>query len=50
MCNHPAFSIEPWCLRSTDLDLDVLAQAESVFALAWSRDHRNDRDLHPADG
>jgi alpha,alpha-trehalose phosphorylase len=32
--NHPAFTVEPWCLRATDLDLTVLAQAESVFALA----------------
>jgi alpha,alpha-trehalose phosphorylase len=31
--NHPAFTIEPWCLRATDLDLEVLAQTESVFAL-----------------
>ncbi|MHB1536326.1 MAG: glycoside hydrolase family 65 protein [Acidimicrobiales bacterium] len=33
MINHPAFSVEPWCLRATDLDLAVLAQSESVFAL-----------------
>src|SRR6185295_7528824 len=31
---HPAFSVEPWCVRETHLDLDVLAQTESVFALA----------------
>jgi alpha,alpha-trehalose phosphorylase len=31
---HPAFTVEPWCLRATDLELAVLAQAESVFALA----------------
>jgi alpha,alpha-trehalose phosphorylase len=31
---HPAFAIEPWCLRETGLDLDVLAQTESVFALS----------------
>jgi alpha,alpha-trehalose phosphorylase len=31
---HPAFSVEPWSVRETRLDLDVLAQAESVFALA----------------
>jgi alpha,alpha-trehalose phosphorylase len=31
---HPAFTIEPWSLRETRLDLDVLAQTESVFALA----------------
>jgi DNA-binding CsgD family transcriptional regulator len=29
-----AFTIEPWNLRETHLDLDVLAQTESVFALA----------------
>ena len=34
MINHPAFSVEPWCLRATDLELAVLAQSESVFALA----------------
>jgi len=32
--SHPAFAVEPWCLRETHLDLDVLAQTESVFALA----------------
>jgi alpha,alpha-trehalose phosphorylase len=31
---HPAFQIEPWSLRETDLDLEMLAQTESVFALA----------------
>jgi alpha,alpha-trehalose phosphorylase len=31
--NHPAFKVEPWCLRATDLDLAVLAQTESIFAL-----------------
>ena len=34
MINHPAFRVEPWCLRSTALDVEVLAQAESLFALA----------------
>jgi alpha,alpha-trehalose phosphorylase len=34
MITHPAFSVEPWSLRETRLDLDVLAQTESVFALA----------------
>ena len=33
MINHPLFAVEPWCLRATDLDLAVLAQTESVFAL-----------------
>jgi alpha,alpha-trehalose phosphorylase len=31
---HPAFPVEPWCLRATYLDLDVLAQSESLFTLA----------------
>jgi len=31
---HRAFAVEPWSLRETELDLDVLAQTESVFALA----------------
>ncbi len=34
MISHAAFGAEPWCLRENDLDLDVLAQSESVFALA----------------
>ena len=34
MIDHPAFAVEPWCLRATDLDLNVLAQSESVFALS----------------
>jgi alpha,alpha-trehalose phosphorylase len=31
---HPAFAIEPWSLREVGLDLDVLAQTESLFALS----------------
>jgi alpha,alpha-trehalose phosphorylase len=31
---HPGFAIEPWAVRETELDLDKLAQTESVFALA----------------
>jgi len=31
---HPAFAVEPWSVRETELDLAVLAQTESVFALA----------------
>ncbi|MGI8810355.1 MAG: glycoside hydrolase family 65 protein [Acidimicrobiales bacterium] len=32
---HPRYSLEEtWCVRETTLDLDVLAQSESVFALA----------------
>ena len=34
MISHPAFSCEPWSLCETGLDLDVLAQSESVFALS----------------
>jgi len=32
--SHPAYTVEPWSVRETQLDLDVLAQSESVFALA----------------
>jgi alpha,alpha-trehalose phosphorylase len=31
---HPAFPVEPWAVRETELDLERLAQTESVFALA----------------
>jgi alpha,alpha-trehalose phosphorylase len=31
---HPAFAVEPWCVRETELDLNVLSQSESVFALS----------------
>ena len=34
MIKHPVFHVEPWCLREKALDLDVLAQTESVFALS----------------
>jgi alpha,alpha-trehalose phosphorylase len=34
MITHPAFAVDPWSLRETALDLEVLAQTESVFALA----------------
>ncbi len=34
MLAHPAFRVEPWALRETELDLDRLAQTESVFALS----------------
>ncbi|HEY6317803.1 MAG TPA: glycosyl hydrolase family 65 protein [Acidimicrobiia bacterium] len=34
MIRHPAFSYEPWRLHEEYLDLDTLAQTESVFALA----------------
>jgi len=29
-----AYTVEPWCVRETRLDLDALAQSESVFALS----------------
>jgi alpha,alpha-trehalose phosphorylase len=29
-----SYAVEPWAVRETDLDLDVLAQSESVFALS----------------
>jgi alpha,alpha-trehalose phosphorylase len=31
---HPAFTVEPWSVTEDSLNLDVLAQSESVFALA----------------
>ncbi len=34
MIDHPAFAVEPWALRETELSLDVIAQAGSAFALA----------------
>ena len=34
MIAHPAFEVDPWSVRENHLDLDVLAQTESVFALA----------------
>ena len=34
MIRHPAFELEPWALRETQLDLDRIAQTESVFALS----------------
>ncbi|MFJ2738153.1 glycoside hydrolase family 65 protein [Streptomyces sp. NPDC087440] len=34
MISHPAYDIEPWCLRETELNLGLLAQSESVFALS----------------
>jgi len=30
---NPAFTVEPWAIRETELDLDMLAQTESMFAL-----------------
>ena len=34
MIAQGAFAVEPWALRETFLDLELLAQSESVFALA----------------
>jgi alpha,alpha-trehalose phosphorylase len=34
MIEHPAYTLEPWALREDRLDLNVLAQSESVFALS----------------
>jgi alpha,alpha-trehalose phosphorylase len=34
MIRHSTFAVEPWTIRETALDLDVLAQTESLFALA----------------
>src|SRR6202163_2648630 len=34
MILNPSFTVEPWCVRATTLDLDVLAQTESLFALS----------------
>ncbi len=34
MIGHHAFPVEPWAVRETTLDLERLAQTESVFALA----------------
>jgi alpha,alpha-trehalose phosphorylase len=34
MIQHRCFRVEPWAVRETELDLDVLAQSESLFAVA----------------
>jgi alpha,alpha-trehalose phosphorylase len=34
MIEHHAFPVEPWGVRETALDLDMLAQTESIFALS----------------
>ena len=33
MISHSFYAVEPWSLRETEFDLDVLGQSESVFAL-----------------
>ncbi|HEY2441631.1 MAG TPA: glycosyl hydrolase family 65 protein [Streptosporangiaceae bacterium] len=34
MIRQAAFAVEPWCVTEAELNLDVLAQSESVFALS----------------
>ena len=34
MIEHPAFSLEEWSVRETELDFGTLAQCESIFALS----------------
>ncbi|MEV0408535.1 glycosyl hydrolase family 65 protein [Actinoallomurus sp. NPDC050550] len=34
MIRQTAYTVEPWCVREQTLDLDMLAQSESVFALS----------------
>jgi trehalose/maltose hydrolase-like predicted phosphorylase len=34
MIRQSAYGVEPWCVREARLDLDVLSQSESVFALS----------------
>ncbi|HUY49513.1 MAG TPA: glycosyl hydrolase family 65 protein [Streptosporangiaceae bacterium] len=34
MILHPAFPVEPWCLRESTLHVNMLAETESVFALS----------------
>ena len=34
MIGQAGYAVEPWCVRETRLDLDVLAQSESIFALS----------------
>ncbi|MBY8883412.1 glycoside hydrolase family 65 protein [Streptomyces sp. PTM05] len=34
MISHPSFQVDPWSVRQTGLNLEVLPQSESVFALS----------------
>lgn len=34
MITHRSYTVEPWAVRETALNLDILAQSESVFALS----------------
>src|SRR5690242_20701921 len=34
MITHPAFPVKEWSIQETKLDLNILAQTESIFALS----------------
>ena len=34
MITESAYTVEPWCVRETELNLELLSQSESVFALS----------------
>ena len=34
MTRHPAYPVEPWRVRETHLDTELLARSESIFALS----------------
>ena len=34
MIRHPAFPVDPWSVREAELQLDILRQTESVFAIS----------------
>ncbi len=34
MIRQPTYTVDPWVLRETELDLELLAQTESIFALS----------------
>jgi alpha,alpha-trehalose phosphorylase len=34
MIKHPGYGVEPWCIVESELNLDMLEQTESVFALS----------------
>ena len=34
MIRQRAYGIEPWCIRESALDLNLIAQSESIFALS----------------
>ncbi len=34
MISHPRFTCEPWAVRETSLDIELLGQTESIFALS----------------